>query len=384
MHVGGEDVRFRIPLLKSLQQYGFNISVAGSESSIVFKAQGIEYYPYYLKRGLQPLADMKSIFELVQIFRKHKINIVHAFDTKPGLLVPIAATFAGVPIVVKTIAGMGYVFSSEDLLALTLKPVYRLLQKMISCMTDITVFQNKDDSRYFLAHRLVQKDRQMTILSSGIDLTVFDSQKVEPQKLSVLRDELGINQKIVIILVSRLVRNKGIIEYMEAARLVKRKHHNTRFLLVGPHKTEGKQAIPLHLLDQYNNDVVYLGQRNDVRELLAISNMFVLPSYYREGVPRVLLEAGAMGLPIITTNMPGCREVVQDGWNGLLVPIRDAKALAESMERLISNKELCKVMGERSRIYIKENFSLKMVAEAHANLYKELLEKKGNKHIARV
>jgi glycosyltransferase involved in cell wall biosynthesis len=380
MYVGGEDVRFRIPLLKFLNQHGFNMSVAGSENGSIFKVHGIEYHTYQLGRGLQPFADMRSIFDLMRIFRKHKVDIVHAFDTKPGLLVPVAAIFSGIPIIVKTIAGMGYVFSSHDVLALILKPAYHLLQRLMSKITDMTVFQNKDDADYFIRHKMVQKDRQQIILSSGIDLSAFDRKRIDHYKIAALKSELGIEHQVVIILVSRLVRNKGIKEYLEAARQVRYKYQDTIFLLVGPYESEGKQAIPSSLIKQYSKDVLYLGRRDDVYELLAISDIFVLPSYYREGVPRVLLEASAMGMPIITTDMPGCREVVKNGWNGMLVPICNVKVLTESLEWLINHKEQRHLMGERGKDYTEENFNLDKVARAHIELYRKLLVKKIGKN----
>ena len=380
-YVGGEDVHMRIPLLNALRKRGFNVGTLGSENGAAFKEHGIEYYRYPLNRSLHPLSDLKSIYALIKLFRKHKVDIVHAFDTKPALFVPIAGFLTGVPVVMRTIAGMGYVFSTKELLALTLKPIYRLFQKIISLLTDMTVFQNQDDSNYFLAHGMVEKDRQQIVLSSGIDLTFFDSKGVEFQRLPGLRDELGISQKVVIILVSRLVRYKGIVEYMDAARMIRKEYPNTVFLLVGPRESEGKQAVPAGLIEQYSDDILYLGKRNDIRELLAISDIFVLPSYYREGVPRVLLEAGAMGLPLVTTDMPGCRDVVRDSWNGLLVPPRDIKALAGSIAWLIRNKDQRKLMGERNKSYIRMNFNLDLVADAYAELYRKLLEKKCTKQL---
>lgn len=175
-------------------------------------------------------------------------------------------------------------------------------------------------------------------------------------------------------MISRLVVQKGVREYLEAARRIQPHVKDVTFLLVGPIASEGAQAIPVKELERSANSVRYLGPRSDIPAILALTDLFVLPSYYREGIPRVLLEAGALGLPLITTDMPGCKEVVRAGWNGLLVPPRDVKALASAMLRLLSSNDERTMMGMRSKAHIRDNFSLSRVADAYAEIYQRVLD----------
>jgi glycosyltransferase involved in cell wall biosynthesis len=375
--VGGEDVHFRIPFLKELRVSGFDVGAAGSVAGPAFEQEKIEYHSYPLKRGLGPLSDLLSIFTLARLLRRHKVDLVHAFDTKPGLFVPIAARLAGIPVAMRTIAGMGYVFSSNSLLAMILRPVYCLLQALISRASDMTVFQNSDDESFFLSNRLTGGKKHQLVLSSGIDLAAFERARMDVGNLDGLRRDLGLEGKVVFILVARLVKSKGVAEYLEAASLVKKKHENAVFLLVGPRESEGIEAVSERLLEKHADSVRYLGRRSDVPQLLALSDVFVLPTYYREGVPRVLLEAGAMGLPLITTDMPGCRDVVFHEWNGLLVSARDANSLAASIAWMIDHVEERLEMGRRNRTHIiPAHFDLKLVTKAYSDIYTGLLNGK--------
>ena len=171
-----------------------------------------------------------------------------------------------------------------------------------------------------------------------------------------------------------MVRDKGVTQFLQAAKILKTKNPQMDFLLVGPLASEGKQALSQAEIDEYKDCVQYLGKRSDIPALLAISDIFALPSYYREGVPRVLLEAGAMGLALITTDMPGCREAVHHEENGLLVPIRDEKALARAIERLAQNYALRVKYGQASANLIRNRFDLALVADQYAAIYESVLK----------
>lgn len=370
--IGGEDVRFRIPLLIELRRRGFEVAAVGSEGGDAFRAPSIPYYRYELKRGVGPLADIQAYRQLTRLFRDHAPDVVHAFDTKPSIYAPIAARKAGVPGRVRTITGMGHVFSSRSPLALALRPVYRTLNAWASRASGVTIFQNEDDRDYFLRHRMVEPGREALVRSSGIDVQEFLSRKPDPQNLARLRGELGLQGRTVVTMIARLVKQKGVREYLQAARLARHEVANVVFLLIGPASSEGRKAVPVKEVEG-SEDVRYLGPRKDVAALLALSDVLVLPSYYREGVPRILLEGGAMGLPLITTDMPGCRDVVRDGWNGHLVPTRDGRALATAIVRLLQSPQERVEMGSRSIRHVVENFSLDVVADAQAEIYQDLL-----------
>ena len=372
--VGSDDIRLRIPFLVELRERGFDVTMLGSEPPEPFAAQEIPYHRYSLSRALDPVADWRSFRELLGLFRKHKPTIVHAFDTKPAMLASFAARLAGVPVRIRTLTGMGYAFSSRSPRALLLRPVDHVMQAAASRAASVTVFQNRDDHAYFLRHRLAQPHASVLIPGSGIDVELLRSMLPSAEALAALRRELGIEGRRVVTMISRLVRTKGVVEFCAAARAVRRERPDMTFLLVGPLGSEGWQAVAPREVEG-NPDVRWLGPRPDVAALLAVSDVFALPTYYREGIPRALLEAAAMGLPLITTDMPGCRDVVQDGWNGILVPPRNVKALTGALLRLIDTRDAAlREMGENGRAHVEQHFTLELVTDAYADIYRQLTD----------
>jgi glycosyltransferase involved in cell wall biosynthesis len=372
-HIGGEDIRLRIPLLLKLREKGFNVGAVGSEDGNTFAKHQIPYFQYSLERGINPWADINSRTQLFHLFSQYKPDIIHGFDTKPAMIAPIVAMKAGIPGRVRTITGMGYVFSSQSILALALRPIYRHLQRQTALATGITIFQNNDDRQYFHNHKMVEDGRDDLVLGSGIDVEGLIKQRPQPEQLAEIRRDLGLEKQLVVTMISRLVVSKGVKEYLQAANIVCQKMKNVTFLLVGPLASEGRQAVSMQEVQNHAGTVRYLGPRNDIPSLLSLTDLFVLPSYYREGVPRVLLEAATMELPLITTDMPGCKEVVRDGWNGLLVPPRDSGALATAILQLLSSPEERILMGQRSRLHVQKHFGLDQVADAYADIYQRVL-----------
>jgi glycosyltransferase involved in cell wall biosynthesis len=379
--VGSEDIRLRIPYLHELRGRGFDVTLVGSEPEETFRAQEIPYHRYSMSRALNPVADLSSFRQLLALFRAHRPPVVHSFDTKPGALASFAALKAGVPVRVRTLTGMGYVFSSRSPLALALRPVDHVLQAAASRAASLTVFQNRDDQAYFLRHRLARRDASTLVPGSGIDVELLRSRRPPAEELAALRQELDVASGPVVTMVSRLVRTKGVREFCAAAGAVRRERPDCTFLLVGPLGSEGWQAVSRSEVEG-NPDVRWLGPRPDVPALLAISDIFALPSFYREGIPRALLEAGAMGLPLVATDMPGCRDVVMDGWNGVLVPPRNAEALARALlELLDAGPDALRQMGDNSRAHVEQHFTLELVTDAYADIYRQLLERQ-NSHSA--
>jgi glycosyltransferase involved in cell wall biosynthesis len=372
-HIGGEDVHMRIPLLLALRERGFEVGAVGSGTGDEFQVHGIPYYRYSLERWINPWADLRSCVQLNRLFRAARPDIVHAFDTKPVIFVPAMARNAGISGTVSTVTGMGYVFSSTSLVAQILRPVYRTLQRWASAATHATVFQNPDDREYYLKNGMTHAGRDVLVRSSGIDIDGLTGRLPDEKSLAQLARELDLDGKIVVTMVARLIAQKGVREFINAANAIAQQRSDIVFLLVGPASSEGAQAIPIR--EVQDSVVRYLGPRTDVPALLAISHLFVLPSYYGEGVPRVLLEAGAMGLPLITTDMPGCREAVRDGWNGMLVPPRDAEALSSAILRVLSSDSERASMGDRSRSYTRAHFDLSSVADEYAKIYLSVWEK---------
>jgi len=372
-YVGGEDVRMRIPILKKMIEKGYSVAAVGCGDQLAFKGSSVQYHDYHLKRSISPLSDSVSKKELSNIFLNGKPDLIHLFDTKPGVLTPKVAKRSGVKFVVRTVTGMGYIFSSRSVFIKILRPVYRLVQKQAIRYTDSVIFQNTDDKEYFEKYNLVSKDKSYLVASSGLDVSGFLSSVSNKVSLAKLKEFLDIKEgDVVITLIARLVKDKGVLEFLEASKMLAELPY-VKFLLVGPSSSEGHQAVTEEVIFKYNDYVDYIGPSDNVSDLLSISDVFVLPTYYREGLPRILLEAGALDLPLITTDMPGCKDVVKHNWNGLLVPARDSEALADSIKKLINNPELRKSMGKRNSRFIKENFDLSIVANAYDKIYQDLL-----------
>lgn len=375
-YIGGEDVEMRIPLLLRLRELNFEVSAIGSRSSDPFDRVGIRFERYELVRSMNPWADRRSQSQLQKLLTTIRPDVVHAFDTKPTILAMLASRAAGVAGRIRTITGMGYVFSSTSLPALMLRPVYRAMQRRSSAACTFTIFQNEDDQKYFIANRMVNPLNQTVVLGSGIDCKAVNEKRIAPDQVAAFRSQLDLGDSVVVIMVARLVRQKGVLEFLKAARLIHRSQSNlnVRFLLVGPTTSEGRQAISSSELEAYSDVVQHLGARSDVPALLSTSDIFVLPSYYREGVPRVLLEAGALGLPLITTDMPGCREVVKNGCNGILVPPRDEVALAKAITELVADPVRRHRMGDQSRQWVSQRFELSLVTNQYARQYQHSID----------
>ena len=371
--IGGGGLQLRIPLMRLLEEHGFEMSAVGPGFTEAFAEAGFAYHRFPLRRALNPLADYRAGKVLHQLFLQHRPDLVHCVNTKPTLLVPPIARRTGVAGCVRTITGLGALFSSASPLSLSLRLVYRQLQRKAERDCNFTVFQNPNDRDYFRRHHLSFPGRDAVVLGSGIDVEAVRARRSSPAVQSDLRRELQLDgQAPVVMMAARLIRPKGVGEFLEAATVVRRTRPEVTFLLVGPEVREGPAIFPLERVRQCP-DVRYLGWRDDVADLMAISDLLVLPSYFREGIPRVLLEGAALSLPLITTDMPGCREVVTDGVNGLLVPARNGPRLGAAILELLDDPARCRDMGRASRTLVEERFHLEMVAAAYADIYHRVL-----------
>jgi glycosyltransferase involved in cell wall biosynthesis len=275
--------------------------------------------------------------------------------------------------VIRTINGLGWTFSSLEPRALALRPIFCALQWLSSFWTAMTVFQNRDDQAFFERYRLVAAGRGQLIASSGIDVDAFAAARHRAPSATAMRNELGLQSAEVVMFVGRLTRQKGIPTLLEALPRILSERPNARFVLVGPRESEGPFAVRKADIDRHAPYVVALGPRRDVPALLGLSDVFVFPTQYREGIPRVLLEAGLAGLPIVASRMPGCNDVVTDGWNGYLVPPRDAAALSSRIIDILSDRARGRLMGSRSVGFVRERFSLPCVVDQYCEVYEGVL-----------
>jgi len=365
--LGGEDVSARIEISKKFMALGYSIEIIGTQDEAIFQKNDIAYTKYILNREFNIVNDIKTILELRAILKlQEDSTIIHAFDTKPTMYLPLAAFGLTNIKVVRTITGMGRIFTEVSFKNSILKFIYNVIQKIVNLRVDFTIFQNDDDYKYFIKNNLTKKDKIEVIKSSGLDLKKY---RVDIEKdLSSLKEELNLYNEKTFILVGRMVDQKGILYYLEAAKLCYEKGYRYNFLLVGQLDTD--QSISLEEIQKYKKYVNYLGRREDVKELLQLSDVFVLPTYYREGVPRVLLEAAALGLPLIATDMPGCRDVVVDEYNGKLIKTRDTQDLFEKMIYLIQSDKF-EQYSQNAMKKVQE-FDLDKVVNKYDEVYKRV------------
>lgn len=376
--VGGPDVDARLDLMRCLADT-FSVGALGSQPALSgrFAAAGFPYHAYPLSRRVDPIADLWSVATLGRIFRRLRPHVVHAFDTKPGIWACLAARLAGVPVVLGTVTGLGSLYGSNHLAVRTSRQVYQRLQTLACAAADLTIFQNHDDYQYMVAAGIANPAKARIVLGSGVETVRFAPERITDLERARLRTELGIQPaERVVTMISRVMRSKGIAEFVRAAQGVRSRAPNVRFLLVGPHDAESLDRLTASELAELRQQVIWPGSRRDVPVILAISDVFVLPSAYREGIPRVLLEAASMGLPIITTDTPGCREVIRSGSNGFLIPVGDAAALSRGLFTLLNQPELSRQFGEESRRRAVEIFDLSVIAAQTRSIYQELLERK--------
>jgi glycosyltransferase involved in cell wall biosynthesis len=376
LYIGGDDHHLRIPFMLALRERGFRITAAGTGDPAPFVRAGLDYRPYGFDRFVNPLADLAAIKTLSRLLAEVRPNLAQSFDTKPNLLVPLAARGMPDVLVVRTINGMGWLYSSDSLRALALRPVYLALHQLAARWTAATVFQNLEDQTFFECHRTLGRGRGLLIPGSGIDIDSFEHAVATGPSPAQLRCELGLGGSQVVITVTRMTREKGIPTLLQAAALVHEAQPGVRFLLVGPRASEGPLAVAQADIDRHAPYVMALGQRSDVPSLLGLADIFAFPTEYREGVPRALLEASLGGLPIVTTRMPGCTDVVRDGWNGFLVPPRAPRDLAARIIDLLRDRAGGQAMGRRAAKLVRQEFGLALTVTRYAELYAELLNRR--------
>jgi glycosyltransferase involved in cell wall biosynthesis len=311
------------------------------------------------RRAVNPISDLKLLWRLYRWYRRERPDIVHHFTIKPVIYGSIAARLARVPRIVNTITGLGFVFTEEA--GSHLRRLVELQYRFALAGAHYTFFQNADDQNLFTQRRLVRPERTGLLPGSGVDTTYFAplSSSESPTKMPV-----------TFVMVARLLRDKGVYEFVEAARVVKQTYPETQFQLVGGRDERNPSVVPQADVDRMQAEqiVSWVGEVSDVRPYVGKADVVVLPSY-REGTPRALLEAAAMGKPLITTDAIGCREAVDDGVNGILVPVRDAQALAQAMKRLIVEPETRHKMGVAGREKMMREFDESIVIARIREIY---------------
>lgn len=344
----------RLPLAIAAKEAGYSVYVVTRVRShgAEIEAAGLNLVPIELsRRSKNPLVEIATIRRLVGIYKEIRPDIVHHVAVKPVIYGSIAARLAGIPAVVNAMAGLGFLFSSETLMARLLRPAIRLLfSALLNNDRTTVILQNPDDVEVLCGTGTVDRQRVRLIKGSGVDTAVYQRR---PQT-----DEVP-----VVLLASRLLWDKGIGEFVAVARKLRAEGIEARFVLAGEGDEENPASIGARQLDTWSNegDVEVWGRRTDMPEVFASVHIVCLPTAYGEGVPKVLIEAASCGRPIVATDAPGCREIVVDGKNGILVPIKDTEALAAALCKLLRSPELRDTMGTFGRQLVQDQFSLERV-----------------------
>ena len=322
----------------------------------------------YNRKSINPLAEFYILLKTIFIYKKFSPDIVHHIAFKPIIYGSIAAKLINIRSVINAPVGMGYVFTSGTLKANILRPLLKILLKIFlnshhgKNKKNMVIFENEDDLKYFLGIKAIRFKDAIVIKGAGVDIdkSIFNNKKK--------------NLVPIVTLVSRMLKDKGINEFVESARLLKDKKIKARFLLVGDVDPLNSSSIKSSLLKRWNDNktIEWLGWIDDVKTILKQTDILCLPSY-REGLPKALLEGAAIGLPIVTTNTVGCKDVVQNGINGILVPIKDSFSLSIALEKLIKDSALRKKMGGQSIKIATDNFSSTIIIKQTLEVYSKMV-----------
>lgn len=359
---------FRRSLALALQDAGYEvllISPPGPYGDKLCKL-GLRWQSIPMeRRSLNPVSELALILRLQRLFGAEHVDLVHNFTVKCAVYGSLAARLAGVPARVVSVDGMGYVFASQDRKARILRPLVSTLMRLaLGGSKCRLILQNPDDVQLFERERLVDSAWVRLIPGAGVDCRRF-----RPGTGKKLGTEFRV------LLAARLLWDKGLAEYAEAARQLRSEGREVTFLLAGIPDPGNPASVPEATISDWVDEglLQWLGHVADMPALLRTVDVVVLPSYYREGLPTSLIEAAACGLPLVTTDAPGCREVVTDGVDGLLVPVRDAGALARAIARLQDDAALRVRLGAAARAKALAQFDERIVIERTLAVYRELL-----------
>jgi glycosyltransferase involved in cell wall biosynthesis len=367
LYFSSEDWAFclhRLPLACAALREGYEVVVVTRvrDHGKQITDAGLRIVPIDIVRGgMNPWREFLTVIELVSIYRSERPAIAHHFAVKPALYGSFAASVTGVRATVNALSGMGFFFTSQRLIARLLRPFVELaLRVLLNRHGSRVIFENADDLRTLTAAEIVKSGVARLIRGAGVDTVAF-SPSPEPSGTPV------------VVLPARLLWDKGVGEFVAAARLLKQQGVQARFALVGDRDAENPAVIPQATLDAWRAEgVVELwGWRNDMPQVFRESHIVCLPSY-REGLPTVLLEAAASGRPLVSCDVEGCREAVTHGKNGLLVPARDADALAVALRKLIEDPVLRAEFGRAAREIVVAEFSRDIVIGQTLALYREI------------
>jgi glycosyltransferase involved in cell wall biosynthesis len=346
---------FRAELIELLVQRGYEVIACApryDQAGEQLARLGARFAELGVDRtSVNVLSDLTYLCRLLLLLYRLRPNVIISYTAKPVIWGSIAARVFGVPRIIAMITGLGFAFTPDSRRGGVLPYVVEFLYRGALQGCHSVVFQNPDDRAEFVTRRFVRAEASFVVNGSGVNVRRFAP--------------VSLPNDAVFLLIARLLEDKGIRQFCEAGRQLHTRFPRARFRIVGWFDSNPHAVSRETLAEWCGNGIIdYRGPVDDVRPEIAAARVYVLPSYYREGTPRTVLEAMAMGRPVITTDVPGCRETVRDGWNGYLVPPRDSGALAAAMERFIVSPELAASMGANSRALAEEKYDATRVARS--------------------
>lgn len=346
---------FRMDMMKDFIKKGHSVIALGPEPESIwnqkFNEYGICYRQIYVERnGINPFNDLRTYRELKQFMKKEKPDKVFAYQAKTVVYGSLAAKVNGISEVYLLIAGLGSIFRGEGLKNKLVKTIMKTEYRLACNASKNVFFQNNDDKNEFINNGLIKEDKTAIINGSGVNLEKFKSEPLPDHP--------------TFLFIGRLIRDKGVMEYLLACKQIKSVFPEVRCLLVGPYDSNPSALLPEELQPFIEQGIIeYFGEQSDVRPYLKQCSAYILPSYH-EGTPKTVLEAMAVGRSIITTDAPGCRETVIDGYNGFLVPTKNVNSLVDKMEILIENRILNEEMAQRNLEIVKEKYDVKLINQS--------------------
>lgn len=363
-------IYFRGDLIKALIAQNFTVYAAApnmdAETTKALQSYGAKPVEVVMQRtGMNPLKDIKTVFSIKKVLKENQIDILFPYTIKPVIYGSIAARSLNIP-TFSLITGLGYTFSATSFKSKVLQKFSQFLYRKALSKNKVVIFQNTDDHQLFIEKKVMTKSQPFAIVSgSGVNLDIYK-----------FRRKPNTGEKIIFVFVARLIREKGINLFLEAAKHLKMKYENAEFHIFGGLALNSPSGIKEKVLNDYNNKgyIVYHGNQPNIQDYLMNSDVFVLPTFYREGIPRSSLEALSIGMPIIITDSPGCRETVIKDENGILIETQNLDALINAMEFFIKNPNTIEKMGLKSRDYAEKRFDVKIINNDLITLIKNSLK----------
>ena len=357
----------RLPIGVTAKDAGYDVTIVSEDTGVSDKIREARLNTINLpinKAGTNIKDEIKTFFFLYKLFRREKPDIVHLVGLKTMLWGSLACRLAGVKAMVSAVCGLGVLFDEEHAHSFITRSILKVLRVTHKKKRLAVIFQNNDDKAIFLNAKIMKEEQCAFTNGSGINLQNYD---YTPEPTDGL---------IKIIFTARMVEDKGTLILIDAAKKLEAEYKGrVQFLLCGGLDTNPNGITKEMLESRCDGEYIqWLGHRKDVLELLKQSHIMAFPSWYREGLPKSVIEAEAIGRPVVTTDSVGCRDTVVDGKNGYMIPIKDSDALAMALKKLIDNPELRQTMGKNAREFAVKRFDIKDVVKVHMDVYDNILK----------